>query len=66
MARRSEKREDEFHLSVRLSADLIREIDEEGQQIEQERPGLKVTRTDTVRVLLTEALIARGRRKARA
>ena len=58
---RRQTRRPDSHLSVRLSDELISAIDAEGERMETERPGVRLTRTDAVRVLLLEALAARGR-----
>jgi len=58
---RQRTRKPDSHLSVRLSDELISAIDAEGERMETERPGMRLTRTDAVRVLLLEALAARGR-----
>lgn len=54
-------------LSIRLPTRLIEEIDAEAERIAEERPGMDVARADAIRVLLVEALAARGRtRKGKA
>jgi len=48
-----------MHLGVRVDVELIRKLDSEAEHMERERPGMKVSRTDAVQVLLHEALAAR-------
>ena len=40
----------------RLPAELVRRLDRYAERLRKEQPGLRATRTDAVRVLLTEAL----------
>src|SRR5262245_47036458 len=47
-----------MHLGVRVDVELIRKLDAEAKHMEAERPGMRVSRTDAVQVLLHEALAA--------
>ena len=42
--------------AFRLPDELIADVDRYAKRLEAERPGITVTRTDAVRVLLAEAL----------
>jgi hypothetical protein len=41
---------------VRLPADVLEEVDRLRQQLEDERPGLRVTRSDALRILIMRGL----------
>ena len=47
--------------AFRLPDALIAEVDRHAKRLESERPGIRVTRADAVRVLLAEALERHGR-----
>lgn len=47
-------------MGLRLPADLSRALDAARRVIAEEHPDLAVTRSDAVRVLVREALAARG------
>ena len=51
--------------AFRLPDPLIAEVDRFAKQLEAERPGVRVTRADAVRVLLSQALTGASRRKER-
>jgi hypothetical protein len=51
------------HLGLRVPVSLLRSLDAEAKAMQEERPGLKVSRTDVVQVLLNEALEARTKRR---
>lgn len=44
--------------AFRLPDALIADVDRYGKRLEAERPGIRVTRADAVRALLTQALAA--------
>ena len=47
-------------LSVRYAEGLLVAVDKAAKEIATERPGMSISRADALRVLLTEALAARG------
>ena len=47
-------------MGLRLPADLSRALDAARRVIAEEHPDLAVTRSDALRVLVREALVARG------
>jgi hypothetical protein len=49
-------------LSFRAEAELLKALDEEAARIASETKGLKVSRSDAVKILLWEALEARRKR----
>jgi hypothetical protein len=46
-------------LAIRFPAELTAAVDKASEQIAKERPDMIVTRSDAIRVLVAEALIAR-------
>ena len=46
-------------LAIRFPAELLAAVDKATEQIAKERPDMVVTRSDAIRVLVAEALIAR-------
>ena len=50
-------------LGFRSSVELIAQIDKEVQREEAARPGLPISRTNMIKMLLTEALAARAKRE---
>ena len=56
------KREAMGLYAFRLPDALIAEVDRHAKRLEAERPGIRVTRADAVRVLLAGALERQGRR----
>lgn len=62
MARRIPRSDGEdrsdHQLAIRVSAELLEAIDDEVERLRQERPGSKVQRSDAVREILFQALIA--------
>ncbi len=62
MSRRlSPRREGEAPImGLRLPADLSRSLDAARRALAEEHPGMTVSRSDAVRLLLREALAARG------
>jgi hypothetical protein len=59
MARKLQPKE--AHLSMRIEVSLLEALDAEADRMSSEQPGLKVARTDVVRMLLHEGLMARER-----
>jgi hypothetical protein len=54
------------HVSLMLEAPLVRAIDEEAERITAAHPfGRRTTRTDLVKMLLEEAMVARSDRTAK-
>jgi len=47
-------------MGLRLPADLSRALDAARRALAEEHPGMTVSRSDAVRLLLREALAARG------
>lgn len=43
-------------LGIRLAEDIVARVDAHGERLKQSSPGLTVTRTDAIRVLLLAAL----------
>jgi len=47
-------------IAVRLGGSLLRSLDNFAEEQEKERPGVRVTRSEAIRMLILEALRARG------
>jgi hypothetical protein len=47
-------------LSLRLSEDLLAQVEQARQAVAEQNPGLAISTPDTVRMLVVEALQARG------
>jgi hypothetical protein len=62
MARRGVSRDDEgandHQLAIRVPAELLAAVDAEVERLRAERPGSKVQRSDAVREILYQVLIA--------
>ncbi len=52
--------EDTIQVGVRLPVSLVARIDAYAQELSEERPGIHVSRTDAIRVLLLRALESDG------
>jgi hypothetical protein len=54
-------------VAFRLDADLVAKLDEFAAALARQNPGLQVTRTDAVRMLLVQALetATKGKRKGK-
>jgi hypothetical protein len=50
-------------ITFRLDVELVRALDREAERIGAANPGLKIGRTDALRMLLVEALAGRKPRK---
>jgi hypothetical protein len=48
----------EYQLAVRIPAELLRAIDDEVERLRLERPGAKVQRSEAVREILYQVLLA--------
>jgi hypothetical protein len=53
-------------ITLRLGPELLRIVDEETKRIAEEKPGLRPTRSEAVRVLLFEAVEARKKKSSSA
>lgn len=53
-------------IPFRLPAALVRRLDRHAARLRQEQPGLRVTRADALRLLLTEALDREEARRGKA
>lgn len=55
-------------IPFRLPAELVKRLDKHAKRLSTERPGLRVTRADALRMLLNEALdraeVSNGNAKA--
>lgn len=65
MGRKPAKNPKDIHLGIRIDEGTAAALDKEIELEEQHRPGLGLTRSDVVRMLMVEALAARqkARRK---
>ncbi len=43
-------------IAFRLPADLVKRLDQHAERLRKQQPGLRATRADALRTLLTEAL----------
>lgn len=50
-------------LAIRLSAEMLEQIDRYAEHMREQSPGLGATRTDAVRVLLAQALANLGKKQ---
>jgi hypothetical protein len=55
---RKVKAGEDMHLSVNLDGALVQALDKEADRLMVERPGLKFTRTDALRVVLHDWMSA--------
>ena len=51
-----------MHLSMTIDGAVVKALDEEAERMGVERPGLKFTRTDVIRVLLHDWMTSRTKR----
>jgi hypothetical protein len=51
-----------MQVTLRLDVDLLHALDREADRIMAANPGLKVGRTDVMRMLITEGIAARSKR----
>lgn len=63
MGRRPAKNPKGIHLGVRVDDEMLAELDEEIEREVDAKPGLTLTRSAMLRMLVAEALIARKRIK---
>jgi predicted transcriptional regulator len=65
MAKR--KKEETMHVQAfRFSESLVRRLDKHAERLARERPGLRVTRADALRMLLVEGLDREEARRGKA
>jgi len=65
MGRKPAKNPKDVHLGIRVDNRTARAVDREIEFEEQLRPGLGLTRSDVVRMLMAEALAARDRTRSK-
>jgi hypothetical protein len=65
MAKTKEREGETQPVAFRLETELLKRLDEHAKRMAAETPGLKLTRTDVVRVLLLKGLDAEDKRGRR-
>ena len=63
MGRRPSETPKAIHLGIRVDSEMIHAIDLEIAEIQHERPGLNINRSDVVRMWITEAIQRRAKRR---
>jgi hypothetical protein len=62
---RKPKAGEPIQISITVDGSLIQRLDEEAAQISSERPGMRLTRADVIRIALHEWLVGRDKSRGK-